>query len=49
MHISEIFHSIHREGGLTGIPPVFVYTSACNLRCFWCYTPKTLKCSRVNY
>jgi 7-carboxy-7-deazaguanine synthase len=38
MLISEIFHSIQGEGGLTGVPSVFVRTSGCNLRCNWCDT-----------
>jgi len=39
MFISEIFHSVQGEGGLTGTPSVFVRTSGCNLRCNWCDTP----------
>lgn len=39
MRISEIFHSIQGEGGLTGVPSVFVRVSGCNLRCRWCDTP----------
>jgi 7-carboxy-7-deazaguanine synthase len=39
MRIAEIFHSIQGEGGLTGVPSVFVRTSGCNLRCRWCDTP----------
>lgn len=39
MLISEIFYSIQGEGGLTGVPSVFVRTSGCNLRCNWCDTP----------
>jgi len=38
MLISEIFYSIQGEGELTGVPSVFVRTSACNLRCRWCDT-----------
>src|SRR5688572_14877545 len=36
--ISEIFYSIQGEGGLTGVPSVFIRTSGCNLRCNWCDT-----------
>jgi 7-carboxy-7-deazaguanine synthase len=39
--ISEIFYSIQGEGGLVGVPSVFVRTSGCNLRCRWCDTPYT--------
>jgi 7-carboxy-7-deazaguanine synthase len=39
MLIAEIFYSIQGEGGLTGVPSVFVRTSGCNLRCTWCDTP----------
>ena len=39
MLISEIFYSIQGEGGLTGVPSVFVRTAGCNLRCVWCDTP----------
>ena len=41
MRISEIFYSIQGEGGLVGMPSVFVRTSGCNLRCVWCDTPYT--------
>jgi len=37
--ISEIFYSLQGEGGLVGVPSIFVRTSGCNLRCNWCDTP----------
>jgi 7-carboxy-7-deazaguanine synthase len=39
MLICEVFHSIQGEGRFTGIPSVFVRTSGCNLRCWFCDTP----------
>ncbi len=39
IRIAEIFHSIQGEGRLTGIPSVFIRTSGCNLRCWFCDTP----------
>lgn len=41
MIISEIFQSVQGEGLLTGTPSVFVRTSGCNLRCWFCDTPYT--------
>jgi 7-carboxy-7-deazaguanine synthase len=39
--ISEIYCSLQGEGLLTGTPCVFVRTSGCNLRCWFCDTPYT--------
>ena len=39
MKIAEIYRSIQGEGLLTGTPSVFVRTSGCNLRCWFCDTP----------
>ncbi len=36
--INEIFYSIQGETSYTGIPTVFVRTTACNLRCTYCDT-----------
>ncbi len=41
MWISEIFESIQGEGLYTGVPSLFVRTSGCNLRCWFCDTPET--------
>src|SRR5262249_44631393 len=39
LKIAELFYSIQGEGGLAGVPSVFVRTSGCNLRCAWWDTP----------
>lgn len=41
MKIAEIFYSIQGEGELMGVPSVFVRTSGCDLRCWFCDTPYT--------
>jgi 7-carboxy-7-deazaguanine synthase len=39
MRIAEIYKSVQGEGLLTSTPSVFVRTSGCNLRCWYCDTP----------
>lgn len=34
--INELFYSLQGEGKLAGIPSVFIRTSGCNLRCWYC-------------
>ncbi len=41
MRIAEIYKSIQGEGLLTGTESVFVRSSGCNLRCWYCDTPYT--------
>lgn len=41
MKIAEIYRSRQGEGRLSGWPSVFVRTSGCNLRCWYCDTPFT--------
>ncbi|HVU86995.1 MAG TPA: 7-carboxy-7-deazaguanine synthase QueE [Pirellulales bacterium] len=41
MRIAEIFRSRQGEGLLTGTDSVFIRTSGCNLRCWFCDTPYT--------
>jgi 7-carboxy-7-deazaguanine synthase len=41
VRIAEIFSSIQGEGEFAGTPSVFVRTTGCNLRCWFCDTPYT--------
>lgn len=41
MRIAEIYRSRQGEGLLTGVESLFVRTSGCNLRCWFCDTPYT--------
>lgn len=38
LRICEIYESVQGEGLLTGTPSIFVRTSGCNLRCWFCDT-----------
>jgi 7-carboxy-7-deazaguanine synthase len=38
MKINEIFFSIQGEGKWSGLPNIFIRTTGCNLRCFFCDT-----------
>lgn len=41
MRIAEVFQSIQGEGEFCGTPSIFVRTTGCNLRCWFCDTPYT--------
>ena len=41
MRIAEVYPSIQGEGQFAGTPSVFVRTTGCNLRCWFCDTPFT--------
>jgi 7-carboxy-7-deazaguanine synthase len=41
MRVAEIYQSKQGEGVLTGTDSVFVRSSGCNLRCWYCDTPHT--------
>jgi 7-carboxy-7-deazaguanine synthase len=41
VRIAELYSSIQGEGQFAGTPSVFVRTTGCNLRCWFCDTPFT--------
>lgn len=41
MQIAEIYESVQGEGEFTGTPSVFIRTTGCNLRCWFCDSPFT--------
>jgi 7-carboxy-7-deazaguanine synthase len=41
IRIAETFETIQGEGRYAGAPSLFIRTSGCNLRCWWCDTPYT--------
>jgi 7-carboxy-7-deazaguanine synthase len=41
MRIVEFFKSVQGEGEFAGTPSIFVRTTGCNLRCWFCDTPYT--------
>ncbi|MBN1795201.1 MAG: 7-carboxy-7-deazaguanine synthase QueE [Sedimentisphaerales bacterium] len=38
MVVNEIFYSLQGEGGLAGVPSVFIRLAGCPLKCKWCDT-----------
>lgn len=41
LRVAEVFQSIQGEGRFTGTQSVFLRTTGCNLRCWFCDTPYT--------
>jgi len=41
LYIAEIYQSVQGEGEFTGTSSIFVRTTGCNLRCWFCDTPFT--------